>query len=85
MTAGKLAETVCSNLYYASPAIVDSFHGPRGYAPTVICNDCYSRQEVMVQGAERSPSEPCGKHIGLIFAKLLVLLLNGATFFTAGE
>ena len=38
-----------------------------------------------VQGAERSPSEPCGKHIGWIFAKLLVLLLNGATFCTAGE
>ena len=35
--------------------------------------------------AERSPSEPWGKHIGWIFAKLLVLLLNGATFCTAGS
>ena len=26
-------------------AIVKSFHEPRGYVPTVICNDCYSRQE----------------------------------------
>ena len=33
--------------------------------------------------AERSPREPFG--IGWIFAKVLVLFLNGATFFTAGE
>ena len=38
-----------------------------------------------MQGAEHSPREPCCKHIGWIFAKLLVHLLNGTTFFTAGE
>ena len=30
-------------------------------------------------------SQPYGKRISWIFAKLLVLLLIGATFFTAGE
>ena len=36
--------------------------------------------------AERSPREPFGiNRVGWIFAKVLVLFLNGATFFTAGE
>ena len=85
MSAEKLAENVtiftmsCSNSY--------RFHKPRGYTPTVICNDCYSRQEgVGFKGRSiHQGSRAVSVHGGWIYAKLLVLLLNGATFFTDGE
>ena len=88
MAAVKVVETACSNLYLALQQLFTAFMNLWGmprqvYAMIVIQGR--KRWDSSMQGAEHSPREPCCKHIGWIFAKLLVLLLNGATFFTAGE
>ena len=84
MAAVKVVETACSNLYLALQQLFTAFTNFSGmprqvYAMIVIQGR--KRWDSSMQGVERSPREPCCKHI----AKLHVLLLNGATFFAAGE
>ena len=85
MAAVKVVETACSNIYLSLQQLFTAFMNLEGMPRQVhamIVIQGRKRWDSSMQGAERSPRGLCCKHIGW---KLLVLLSNGAAFFTAGE